>query len=107
MTQQAKCAVIEVANQTIEWLKMQLPDSQEEIIALATAKRHEVAKERRLNEQRETEMRKCIEKANKEARERQKLEQEVLYQTVNLMKLLMIFKPCRYLNQPSEERYQI
>ena len=93
MTQQAKSALIEVANnRTIEWLKMQLPDSQEEIIALATAKRHEVAKERRLNEerlkqqqitQRDTEMRKCIEKANKEARERQKLEQEVLYQTVS------------------------
>ena len=55
--------------------------------------------------QRETEMRKCIEKANKEARERQKPEQEVMYQLVNLTKLLMIFKPCHYLNQPSEERY--
>lgn len=84
MTQQARSALIEVAsNRTIDWLKTQLPDSQEEIIALAAAKRHEVAKERKSNEerlkqrqitQRETEMQKCIEKANKEAKERQKLE---------------------------------
>ena len=113
MSRQARSALIEVANnQTIEWLKMQLPDCQEEIIALATTKRHEIAKERRLHEerlkqqqitQREKEMQKCTEKANKEVQDRQHLEQGVLYQTVKLMKLLMIFMPCQYLKQPDED----
>ena len=58
--------------------------------ALAASRRHEVIEERQMNEQRleeyqitqmGTEMQKCIEKANKEAREREKLKHEVLYQT--------------------------
>jgi hypothetical protein len=93
MTQQARSALIEMAsNQTIEWLKMQVPECQDEIIALAASKRREVIKERELNRerliqqqitQRETELQKGKMKADKEAKERQKLEQEVLYKTAS------------------------